>query len=147
MKDKVFATGRGAIHSWQCDHMGHANIRTYNDMFEEAIWHAFNHIGITPSLLRQGEIAMATVEQNIRYFKELLAGDVVYIESYIDTVSQKSVTVVQNMYNAETSQLCACCTITAVCFDPILRKSRALPDDIYANAAALIDVSVSDNAS
>lgn len=147
MNEKVFATGRGAVHSWQCDHMGHVNIRTYNDMFEESIWHAFNHIGITPSLLRQGEIAMATVEQNLRYFKELLAGDVVYIESYVDKVSEKSVTIVQDMYNAESNERCASCSITAVCLDPIARKSRPFPSAIYANAMALIDAPVSGNAS
>ena len=140
MTDKVnvFATGRGAVHSCQCDHMGHANIRTYTDMFEESVWHTFNHIGITPTMLREGEIAMAAVEQNNRYFKELHVGDVVYIESYIKKVNEKTITFVQDMYNAETNERCASCTLTTVCFDPVLRKSRPLPQAIAANAKALI---------
>ncbi|WP_227430637.1 acyl-CoA thioesterase [Psychrobacter sp. I-STPA6b] len=138
MSDKVFATGRGMVHSWQCDHMGHVNIRAYGELFEQSIWHAFNQMGITPSLLRQGDIAMATVEQNIRYFKELLAGDVVYIESYIAKISEKSVTVEQKLYNAETDIHCASCTLTAVCIDPHKRKACPFPADIYKKGQSLL---------
>ena len=26
-----FETARGIVHAWQCDHMGHANLRAYGD--------------------------------------------------------------------------------------------------------------------
>lgn len=136
--NKVFTSGQGTLHNWQCDHMGHVNIRAYGELFEQSIWHAFNHIGITPSLLRRGEVAMATVEQNIRYLKELHAGDVVTIQSYVARVTHKVVTFEKKLYNAETNELCATCTIVAVCLDAISRKSRPLPDEIYHNATAMV---------
>lgn len=48
MDDKSFVTGRGTVHNWQCDHMGHVNIRAYNELFEQSIWHVFNHMGVSP---------------------------------------------------------------------------------------------------
>lgn len=135
--NKVFVTARGTVHSWQCDHMGHVNINAYGALFEQSIWHAFNHIGITPSLLRRGEIAMATVEQNIRYLKELQRGDVVTIQSYVANITRKVVTFEKELYNAETNELCATCTIVAVCLNPISRKSRPFPIEIYNMALAL----------
>jgi len=29
----MFETARGTVHSWQCDHMGHANLRAYGEFF------------------------------------------------------------------------------------------------------------------
>ena len=76
-----FETARGTIHAWQCDHMGHANLRAYGEFFEQALWHVFQRIGITPSVLRGEAIRMAGVEQNIRYRKELLPGDLIFVRS------------------------------------------------------------------
>ena len=28
-------TARGTVHRWQCDHMGHVNVRAYAEFFEE----------------------------------------------------------------------------------------------------------------
>lgn len=45
-----------------CDHMGHANLRVYGEFFEQALWHVFHRIGITPSVLRGETIRMAGVQ-------------------------------------------------------------------------------------
>src|SRR5688500_2966325 len=75
-----FETARGVVHAWQCDHMGHANLRAYGEFFEQALWQLFFHLGLTPTALR-GEIRMAGVQQNIAYRKELVAGDLIYVRS------------------------------------------------------------------
>jgi acyl-CoA thioesterase FadM len=66
----MFETARGTVHAWQCDHMGHANLRAYGEFFEQALWHVFNRIGMTPSVLRGEAIRMAGVQQNITYRRE-----------------------------------------------------------------------------
>lgn len=81
---------------------------------------------------------MATVAQDLRYLKELKGGDVVYIKLHITQITAKKVVVVNELYNAETNDLYATCQITAVCLDPILRKSRAFPEDIYEKGTALV---------
>ena len=74
-------TARGTVHRWQCDHMGHVNVRAYGEFFEEACWQYYAMIGIRPSRLRSGEIHMAAVQQDTSYRRELLGGDVVMVRT------------------------------------------------------------------
>lgn len=48
--------------------------------FDEATWHLFFALGITPALLRETSRGMAAVEQIIQYKRELLAGDIVEVD-------------------------------------------------------------------
>ena len=57
--------------------MGHMNVMWYVGKFDEATWHLFHAIGITPTFLRENNRGMAAVEQTIQYKRELLAGDIV----------------------------------------------------------------------
>ncbi len=129
-----FETARGTVHSWQCDHMGHANLRAYGEFFEQALWHLFNRIGITPSVLRGDAIRMAGVQQNIRYLKELLPGDLVVVRSRLAELKERSLKMVHEMQHIESGELCATCELTAVCIDAKTRKPRTFPDEIAAKA-------------
>jgi acyl-CoA thioester hydrolase len=129
-----FETARGTVHSWQCDHMGHANLRAYGEFFEQALWHLFNRIGITPSVLRGDAIRMAGVQQNIRYLKELLPGDLVVVRSRLAELKDRSLKMVHEMQHIESGEVCATCELTAVCIDARTRKPRTFPDEIAAKA-------------
>jgi acyl-CoA thioester hydrolase len=129
-----FETARGTVHSWQCDHMGHANLRAYGEFFEQALWHLFNRIGITPSVLRGDAIRMAGVQQNIRYLKELLPGDLVVVRSRLAEFKDRSLKMVHEMQHIESGEVCATCELTAVCIDAKTRKPRTFPDEIAAKA-------------
>ena len=75
------ATYCGTVYPWQCDHVGHMNIMWYAGKFDEANWNLFARIGLTPTYLRQSNRAMAAVQQNISYKRELFAGDIVEVKS------------------------------------------------------------------
>jgi acyl-CoA thioester hydrolase len=109
-----FETARGTVHAWQCDHMGHANLRAYGEFFEQALWHVFQKIGITPSVLRGDTIRMAGVQQNINYRKELLPGDLIVVRSGL------------------------VCELTAVCIDAQTRKPRSFPLEVAARAKEIL---------
>ena len=76
-------TYRGTVYPRHCDHMGHMNVMWYVGKFDEATWHLFAQIGMTPSYLRESGRGMAAVQQNISYKRELLAGDIVEVRSRI----------------------------------------------------------------
>ena len=44
-------TYRGTVYPWHCDHMGHMNVMWYVGKFDEATWHFFNAIGLSPTYL------------------------------------------------------------------------------------------------
>jgi acyl-CoA thioester hydrolase len=69
--DKLLETYRGAVYPWHCDHMGHRNVMWYVGKFDEATWNLFASLGVTPAYLREQSRAMAAVQQNITYKREL----------------------------------------------------------------------------
>jgi acyl-CoA thioester hydrolase len=130
----LFETARGTVHAWQCDHMGHINVRAYGEFFEEACWQLYNKIGMSPSFLRQGKLHMAAVQQDISYLKELHAGDVIAVRSGMLEVKDKVVKFIHELRNEETGELCARSIFTVVCIDAVARRAAKLPDEILIRA-------------
>ena len=126
----LFETYRGAVYPWHCDHMGHMNVMWYVGKFDEATWNLFAGIGITPAFLRESDSAMAAVQQDIRYRRELHAGDVIAIRSGVLEVRDKGVKFVHEMRHAVTEEVSAVCVITGVHMNGKTRKSAALPAEI-----------------
>lgn len=133
-----FETARGTVHAWQCDHMGHINVRAYGEFFEEACWQLYNRIGASPSLLRAGQIHLAAVQQDTSYLKELHAGDVIAIRSTMLEVRDKVIRFTHELTNEETSEVCARSTFTIVCIDSAARRGRSWPPEIAAKARSLL---------
>jgi acyl-CoA thioester hydrolase len=117
------ATYRGTVYPWQCDHVGQMNIMWYVGKFDEANWHLFARLGLTPSYLRASGRGMAAVQQNISYRRELLAGDIIEIRSMLLEVREKSIRFRHEMINAETGEIAALCEITGVHMDRQARRS------------------------
>jgi acyl-CoA thioester hydrolase len=129
---------KGTVYPWHCDHMGHMNVMWYVGKFDEATWHLFARLGLTPAVLREGRQGMAAVQQNIAYKRELLAGDIVEIESRILEIREKVIRFQHVLRNAAWGEIGACCEITAVHMDRQRRKSSAFPDAIRAAAQELL---------
>ena len=130
-------TYRGTVYPWHCDHMGHMNVMWYVGKFDEATWHLFAVMGLTGPRLRRDGMGMAAVEQRIEYKRELVAGDLLTIHSYVQEVREKTIIFVHEMTNEETQELAARTTLVAVCIDTDRRKGRPLPEDVREGAAQL----------
>ncbi len=130
-------TYRGAVFPWHCDHMGHMNVMWYVGKFDEATWNLFAAIGMTPAMLREQGRAMAAVQQNISYRRELYAGDTVAVRSGILEVRDKVVRFVHEMRNAVTGEIAAVCELTGVQIDANSRRSSPFPAEVAARAREL----------
>jgi acyl-CoA thioester hydrolase len=127
---ELFETYRGAVYPWHCDHMGHMNVMWYVGKFDEATWNFFAGIGVTPAFLREQNCAMAAVQQDISYRRELRAGDVIAVRSGVLEVREKVVKFVHEMRDAQSGEIAAVCVITGVHMDGATRKSKPLPAEI-----------------
>jgi acyl-CoA thioester hydrolase len=132
------ATYRGTVYPWHCDHVGHMNVMWYVGKFDEATWHLFARIGLTPSYLRASGRGMAAVQQNISYKRELLAGDIIEIRSALLEVREKAIRFRHDMRNAETGELAATCELTGVHLDRQVRKAVPFADVIRDAARKLV---------
>ena len=135
----AFVSYRGTVYTWHCDHVGHMNVMWYAAKFDEASWNFLAQMGITPSYLRQNERGMAAVEQNVKYKRELLAGDIVEVQSHLRGMSEKSICFVHEMRNRETDQAVATCELTAVHLDRRLRKTCPFTSEIRSAGAKLLE--------
>lgn len=135
---ELFETARGTVHAWQCDHMGHINVRAYGEFFEEAAWQLYNRLGISPSMLRAGKFHMAAVQQDTSYLKELHGGDVIVVRSGMLEVRDKVVKFIHELRNDETQDICALAIFTVVCIDSVARRAAQLPAEILARARSLL---------
>lgn len=132
-------TYKGVVYPWHCDHIGHMNVMWYVGKFDEATWHLFAEIGLTPSFLRENGRGMAAVEQNIAYKRELMAGDIVSVHSSVTEIKDKSIRFSHEMRRADTGEVAATTVLTAVHLDTALRRACAFPDAVKARVAALFE--------
>jgi acyl-CoA thioester hydrolase len=135
-------TYRGTVYPWHCDHVGHMNIMWYSGKFDEANWNLLAKIGLTPSYLRESGRGMAAVQQHVTYKRELLAGDIVEVQSQLLEIGEKSIRFVHEMRNAETGEIAATCEFTGVHMDRQARKSTAFAETVRRAAAKLLIFSV-----
>jgi len=136
MPDPIL-TARSTVYPWHCDQMGHMNVMWYVGKFDEATWHLFASLGLTPTFFRTNDRGMAAVHQEITYKRELRAGDIISITSYVLEVKDKTIRFTHEMYNEETKELAAVTTLTGVYLDTQLRKSCPLPPEIRERAQAI----------
>ncbi|MCU0848090.1 MAG: thioesterase family protein [Spirochaetes bacterium] len=119
----MIETYRGAVYAWECDHMGHMNVRYYAAKFDEATWQLFARLKITPEYLRKNNRGMAAAEQHTRYVSELLAGDVVEVCSEVIELRAKTIRFRHVMKNSVTGTVAAETEFLGIHIDRLSRKS------------------------
>jgi acyl-CoA thioester hydrolase len=125
---------RGTVYPWQCDHVGHMNIMWYVGKFDEANWNFLARLGLTSSYVRESGRGLAAVQQNLSYKREMLAGDLVEIQTRLLEVRDKTVRFIHEMRNVETGEIAATCEMTAAHLDRKARRSTPWPPEIHRAA-------------
>lgn len=128
-------TYRGVVYPWQLDHIGHMNVQFYTARFDEATWHFFASIGITPTYLKTNGRGMAAVDQHTRYLRELHAGALIRITSELLEMRPKTVRFKHRMYDAETGEEVAVTELVGAHIDSEARRAVPFPPEILERAA------------
>jgi acyl-CoA thioester hydrolase len=81
---------------------------------------------------------MAAVEQNIQYKRELLVGDIVAVYSVVNEMKEKVIRFTHEMRKADTDEVAAITTLTAVHLDKAARRACAFPGSVREKGAALL---------
>src|SRR2546430_30548 len=116
--------------------MGHMNVMWYVGKFDEATWHFFALLGLTPEFLRRNRRGMAAVEQRIAYQRELYAGDVVTVGTAALEVRDRVIRFVHEMRNGASADVAAVTMLTGVYLDTETRKASAFPEEVKERAIA-----------
>lgn len=134
----LIETYRGVVYPRHLDHMDHMNVAYYVEKFDEGVWHLFAALGMTPTYMREKNRGMAAVEMNIRYLRELHAGDLIAVRAGIVKITDKALHMVQEMRNAETGELAAHWRAVAVHLDREARRGTPFPPEVAARAREML---------
>ncbi|TSA14701.1 MAG: thioesterase [Betaproteobacteria bacterium] len=128
--DSRIETYRGVVYPWQMDHMDHMNVQFYTARFDEATWHFFAALGMTPDYLKQHRRGMAAVEQRTLYRRELHAGDLIRITSELLEMKPKTLRFIHRMYDTTSGEEVASTELVGVHIDTVARNSVPFDEDI-----------------
>ena len=100
-------TYRGNVYPRDCDHMGHMNVTSYMEKFDNATWNFFSDNGLSREFLNSQKIGLAAVNQNITYKRELHPGDTITIRSILLALEGKKIRFRSIMFFGDTSEVVA----------------------------------------
>lgn len=136
--NSMIVTYKGAVASWETDHLGHFNVRFYVAKFDEATWNMASEIGLTRQFIEDQRQALVALEQNLRYLRELRAGDALLVRTRVLEIGRKTVRFFHEMENTVTGEIAATCEILAIYFDLDARSALDLPPALRAAAEKLV---------
>ncbi len=131
-------TVRDTVKPWEIDVLGHMGFQFYVHRFSAATPQAVGAFGMTPAYMRENRIGFSTFEFQLRFLRELGAGDRVHVRSAVMHVGGSSMRVLNRMYNAGTGELAAELSQFGVHLDMAARRPKPLPDEIRARGQAMM---------
>ena len=116
---------RGVVFPWECDSMGHLNNKHYLGLFDQAAWHVFRALGYRMEMAAREHIGLADVHQTIVFRRELRAGQLIVVRSWLERVGSKSLTAQHEMLDVEDGVLVA--SLTSITAFLNLREHKSMP--------------------
>ena len=127
-----FETHRAVVHQWQCDHLGHLNVRYYAHIFDDAGFHFWTGIAGARDIMDRHGIGVVVARTTNDFLHEARAGQLVVCKSALTRLGTRSLTYTQRLTNAEDGTLLATQDAVEVIFDPIARKATEMPTALRA---------------
>ena len=133
-------TYRGGVWPADCDIVEHMTISAYVERFGDANLAVFEAVGMGMDYIEKQRCALASVESNAQFHRELRVGDVMHVESGIIGVEDKIVGIGHKLIDSVSGDLVSSYRQKSVHFDLDARKSVVLGEDRrQALEAARID--------
>lgn len=121
------------------DYNGHLNMAYYNVLFDKALDHVFDRLGIGIEYVRTESCSCFTAEAHITYVRELVENDPVRITFQLLDWDAKRIHYFEHMYHAEKNDLAATSEQIAIHVSMETRRSTAFPDHVKDRLARLMD--------
>ena len=103
----MIETLRSGVNSWECDHMGHMNVRYYFARASQGLSGLALRLGLSARTLRQRSQALRVHDQHVRFLKELRPGAAYTLSSGVLRASGQELEVYQELRSADGERLCA----------------------------------------
>lgn len=98
---------RGGVNAWECDHMGHMNVRFYVARAMEGLVGFAAEIGLTSSFSRRAASTLLVRDQHIRFMREARPPAALHMTAGVIEVSETEARVLQLLFHSTTGELSA----------------------------------------
>lgn len=120
-------TYKGVVYPWECDFFDHMNTQFYVAKFDAAAHQFFGEMGMDRMFLETEKKGMVAVDQRIQYSKELVSGDLVFIESTLQEVRDKAIRFKHRLINQMNGEVAAEAEYISVFIDLKTRRAIEIP--------------------
>jgi len=125
------------------DYNGHLNMAFYHVMFDRALDHVYDLLGIGADYVRDAGGSCFTLEVHVNYLSELVEGDPVRITLQLIDRDAKRLHFYEEMFHAGTNELAATSEQLALHVDMQTRRSAPFPDTILSRVDRLMSAHAS----
>ena len=132
MASEGVETWRGGVSPWQCDQMGHMNVRFYVAQAMEALAGLAAGLGMPRAFAPHGASTLAVREHHIRFLKEARTGDALHMTVGVLQMAESEASVLQLMFHSASGE-------PAAVFHTRLAHVRAPDAQAFAWSRSAID--------
>ncbi len=120
------------------DYNGHMNMAYYNLVFDQALDHVFDLLGIGADYVRNRGGSCFTVEIHVNYVRELSLGDPIEVTFQLLDWDDKRMHYYQEMFHGRDRYLAATSEQMTLHVDMSTRKANPFPTDVTDRIARLM---------
>lgn len=121
-------TYRSVVAPADCDQLGHMNVSKYFAACGDGVLTFQTALGLSPSDLRDGRrLSFAVVRAESDFYSELVAGDVIYLQTGLEEIGGKSAVFRQQLLRAEDDVVVFATSMRCVLLDLKNRRAVEIP--------------------
>jgi len=125
-------TNRSVVNTWECDTNNHMNARFFMARFSDAQGHMWAHVGLGRHEQAARGLATATVEMRLVYFRELRAGETLFVRTGILPGEGRTIRYRHWLFSGDTGEPACAAEGAGLLFDKASRKAVPLPETVRA---------------
>ncbi|HEX4354462.1 MAG TPA: thioesterase family protein [Polyangiales bacterium] len=92
---------RSSVNTWECDHMGHLNVRHYFGRANDGLAVLGLHLGLSPTGLRERGLMVRARDQHVRFARELRPGAVFSVHAGVVSSSDDVLVTYEELRNGD----------------------------------------------
>jgi acyl-CoA thioester hydrolase len=128
---------RSGVNTWECDQMGHLNVRHYLARANQALVTLALHLGLPPSTMRAKGHSLRARDQHVRFLRELRPGSSFAVHAGVVSASAQRLTVFEEMRLVHTPEVAASMLSEVSLVEVATGRELPFSDDVLARAREL----------
>ncbi len=140
MTERYVETLRLMTQALHCDHLGHVNVSFYMGWLGDAAFAFLAMHGLDRANAAEANLGVAAVRAEIDYQAELRGGDLVRMETGVETIGERKIVFRHRLLRVGDEKVAMAARLTGVCLDLNSRRARAFPAGFAERVAAAFGI-------